>query len=531
MARCLTRLSAWVERVVVIDSFSRDRTVEIAQALGAEVLQHPFKNHSDQFRWGLAAAAPTTPWVMRIDCDEYFEETAPAALAALLPGLPDEVSGVTVKRKFIFRDRWIRHGRYYPTYLLRIWRNGAGEVEQRWMDEHIILNRGSARLLEGADLVDHNLNDLDLLDRQAQSLRNVGDGRLSQPRRFALRRGCAYRWLRRRRAPQPFLKNSVYGRAPLYLRAVALFVYRYVFRLGFLDGKVGFVFHFLHGFWLFMLIDAKLDEARNAISAARPRSVQTAPCRNAADRAVIETARRPVVLILLGCFWPGNDSSGPNQSFISLARALGDTFEFRVVARDGATGAPPGARADVDRWIDLGFAKARYRRVGRFGAIGLGRLIAQTPHDVLWLNSMFDREFSLPALVLRRLGLIARKPTLLSPRGEFGLRRAQSQVQPQVVLSRGRAQARPLARRHLACDQRGGGRRHRAWTGGKTPDRHSPQHPPRCRDAHLRTERERRAAGRVRRPHRAGKAVGFRAELAWKSGIARRFRHLRSGRR
>ena len=135
---------------------------------------------------------------------------------------------------------------------------------------------------------------------------------------------------------------------------------------------------------------------------------------------MIETARRPVVLILLGCFWPGNDSSGPNQSFISLARALGDTFEFRVVARDGATGAPPGAGADVDRWIDLGFAKARYRRVGHFGAIGLGRLIAQTPHDVLWLNSMFDREFSLPALVLRRLGLIARKPTLLSPRGELG---------------------------------------------------------------------------------------------------------------
>ena len=135
---------------------------------------------------------------------------------------------------------------------------------------------------------------------------------------------------------------------------------------------------------------------------------------------MIETAHRPVVLTLLGCFWPGNNSSGPNQSFISLARSLGDTFEFRVVARDGATGAP-SAPANVERWIDLGYAKARYRRVGHLGARGLGRLIAQTPHDLLWLNSMFDREFSLPTLALRRLGLIARKPTLLSPRGEFGL--------------------------------------------------------------------------------------------------------------
>ncbi len=267
MARCLTRLSAWVERVVVIDSFSRDRTVEIARELGAEVLQHPFKNHADQFRWGLAAAAPTTPWVMRIDCDEYFEETAPAALAALLPGLPDQVAGVTVKRKLIFRGRWIRHGRYYPTFLLRIWRNGAGEVEQRWMDEHIVLNRGSARLLEGADLVDHNLNDLDSWTAKHNRYATLAMvdtlnreySLFAEDTRIEGSAGAA----RRNRV----LKNSVYGRAPLYLRAVALFIYRYVFRLGFLDGKVGFVFHFLHGFWLFVLIDAKLDEARDAIAA------------------------------------------------------------------------------------------------------------------------------------------------------------------------------------------------------------------------------------------------------------------------
>jgi len=46
-----------------------------------------------------------------------------------------------------------------------------------------------------------------------------------------------------------------------------MFVYRYIFRLGFLDGKVGFLFHFMHGFWLFMLIDAKLEEARDFIAA------------------------------------------------------------------------------------------------------------------------------------------------------------------------------------------------------------------------------------------------------------------------
>jgi glycosyltransferase involved in cell wall biosynthesis len=259
------RLASWVERMVVIDSFSTDRTVEIARSLGAEVLQHPWKNHADQFRWGLEAAAPNTPWVMRIDSDEYFEASVPELLGTLLPALADDVAGVTVKRKFIFRERWIRHGRYYPTILLRIWRNGAGEIEQRWMDEHIILNRGRATLLEGGDLVDHNLNSLDAWiakhNRYATlamvDYLNREVGLFDEDSRIGATEGAAKR--------NRFLKNSVYARLPLYLRAVLIYVYRYVFRFGFLDGRVGLVFHFMHGFWLFMLIDAKLDEARDFI--------------------------------------------------------------------------------------------------------------------------------------------------------------------------------------------------------------------------------------------------------------------------
>jgi glycosyltransferase involved in cell wall biosynthesis len=127
-----------------------------------------------------------------------------------------------------------------------------------------------------------------------------------------------------------------------------------------------------------------------------------------------------VVLVLLGCFWPGNDSSGPNQSFRALATALSNQFEFRLVARDRPTATGASTPARRDSWVDLGFARAHYCPIGPFGARGLRSLINQTPHDVLWLNSIFDREFSLPALAMRRLGLIGAAPTLLSPRGEFG---------------------------------------------------------------------------------------------------------------
>lgn len=123
---------------------------------------------------------------------------------------------------------------------------------------------------------------------------------------------------------------------------------------------------------------------------------------------------KPQILMALGCFWPGNDASGPNQSFIALASALQDEFDFRVLARDRAPGAATSAAPQG--WVDLGYAQALYLPVGRFGAQGLARVVKQTPHDVLWLNSVYDREFTLPALIARARGA----PTILSPRGEFG---------------------------------------------------------------------------------------------------------------
>ena len=267
LERCLSRIAPWMSRVVVIDSFSTDATVEIAARHGAEVIQHKFKNHADQFRFGLEAAAPTTEWVMRIDCDEYFEESAFPALAELLPALPPDVTGVQVRRKLIFREQWIKHGRYYPVILLRLWRNGAAEMEQRWMDEHMVLRQGRAVLLEGGDLVDHNLAGLDAWTAKHNRYATLAmidainreHPLFDEDRRIEGESSAA----RRNR----FLKNSVYGRAPLYLRALLLFIYRYFFRLGFLDGRIGFAFHTLHGFWVFMLIDAKIDEARDLIRA------------------------------------------------------------------------------------------------------------------------------------------------------------------------------------------------------------------------------------------------------------------------
>jgi glycosyltransferase involved in cell wall biosynthesis len=266
--RCITRAWPAAQRIVVVDSFSTDDTVDIARRCGAEILQRAWKNHADQFQWALDTIQFDTDWIMRIDCDEYLEDGLIDEIKTGLASLPADVSGVDFKRKVIFRGRFIRWGGYYTTHLTLLWRTGMGRMEQRWMDERIALASGRVVDFRGGDTVDENLNDIgwwtakhngyatlqmvDFINRKYGLFpidTGVDQGAVSRTR-----------WRR-------FLRNGVYGRAPLYLRAVLYFLQRYFLRLGFLDGREGFVWHFLHGFWFFVLMDAKIEEAEIFIRA------------------------------------------------------------------------------------------------------------------------------------------------------------------------------------------------------------------------------------------------------------------------
>ncbi|EJT0553358.1 glycosyltransferase family 2 protein [Vibrio vulnificus] len=258
--RCIKSLLPICKDIYLIDSNSKDLTVNIAKSLGAKVFVNPWPgNHARQFQWALDNCPIETKWVMKMDADEYVTDELVKEICESINSTSDDVSGYFVKRKVHFKNKWIRHGGYYPIYLLRLWRNGVGTMEQRWMDEHIKLHSGTTKHLEN-DLVDDNLNDLtwwtnkhnNYATREAADILNTlynfnnGDG--VEPRLFGTQE-------QRKRK----LKH-IYVKIPLFVRPFIYFIYRYFIKLGFLDGREGLVWHFLQGFWYRFLVDAKIFE-------------------------------------------------------------------------------------------------------------------------------------------------------------------------------------------------------------------------------------------------------------------------------
>ncbi len=267
LARAMDSVKGIATEVFVIDSGSTDDTVRIATERGAQVLYHPFVNQAKQFQWAMDNAPLATSWVLRLDADEIIEPDLSREIAAKLPQLPNEVTGINLKRKHIFMDRWVRHGGRYPLLMLRVFRRGKGRVEDRWMDEHITVTDGRTVTFEGG-FADHNLNDLtyftDKHNKYAtREAIEVLNHRLQLfARDETLNSGSASVQASFKR----WAKERVYNRIPFTLSATLYFLWRYIFQLGFLDGRSGLVYHFLQGYWYRFLVGTKVMELERAIA-------------------------------------------------------------------------------------------------------------------------------------------------------------------------------------------------------------------------------------------------------------------------
>lgn len=291
LRRCILSIRDLCAKIVVIDSHSQDATRAIAEELGAEVHERPWPGqHADQFNFGIRTAQAKTPWMLRIDADEYLPQALRTELAEALRKAPEDVTGMIVPRLVMFRGDPVRHGGFFPQWLLRVWRTGVGRCEERIMDEHMVLSHGRAIRLKN-HLIDDNKNDIfwwtekhnRYARREAVDLMNIKYGFFVSDGVKGLSLGQAGR--------KRVLKELVYARLPLGLRAQLYFAYRFFVCLGFLDHPRVWVFHFLQAAWYRSLVDVNVREFEEAVGGATRESQQ----RFVVERWGIHLSRSPAV--------------------------------------------------------------------------------------------------------------------------------------------------------------------------------------------------------------------------------------------
>lgn len=263
--RCLDRIASLVSEVVIVDCYSTDKTLEIASNYdNVTILQNKWVNYATQFNWALEHAKIKTKWILRLDADEYLTPDLIHELQTKLPSLDKKYTGIVVPLQRVFLGRKINHGIAKGIKMLRFFQTGKARSEVRMMDEHI-------ELLEGESIefkfpfADDNMNDLswwtnkhvgyaireavDLLEIEYNISGMSNDSSVSKIDEQAL---CKRK------------KKEKYAHQPLFWRSFIYFIYRYIFKLGFLDGKEGFLWDFLQGWWYRTLVDAKIYECKKA---------------------------------------------------------------------------------------------------------------------------------------------------------------------------------------------------------------------------------------------------------------------------
>lgn len=242
--------------VVVVDSGSSDNTVALVTALGCHVAHRPFKHYADQRNWAIDEFGHRTEWQLHLDADEVLDPLAIAEITRVLAA-PGGASGFILKRRTYFLGRPLRFGGTH-NYHLRLFKSGMARCEDRLYDQHFVCDRPGVRL-RGL-LHDMNVGSLTEWTARHNRWSDMEAAELLRPN------AAGAGQIKARLSSDPRERRRLYkGRyyqAPPILRAMLLFVYRYLLQGGFLDGRAGFLYAFFQVLWFRMLVDAKLHEQR-----------------------------------------------------------------------------------------------------------------------------------------------------------------------------------------------------------------------------------------------------------------------------
>jgi len=261
LGQCLRSFDPLGADLYIVDSGSTDGTKEEARRHGARIYEHAFETHALQWAWALDNLPLRSEWVIALDADQSLTPELAGELGSLFSSpVPAEIEGFYTNRRQIFRGRWLKHGGYYPKYLLKIFRRTAVRFDAGDIAEHHFYVLGKTGKLRH-DIIEDNKKENDITFWVQKHNRYASLVAIEEHRR---RTGGATGPLRPAMFGTPdertLVKKGYWLYLPLYLRPILFFVYLYFFQCGFLDGKEGFLFHFMHALWFRLLIDIKVEE-------------------------------------------------------------------------------------------------------------------------------------------------------------------------------------------------------------------------------------------------------------------------------
>jgi glycosyltransferase involved in cell wall biosynthesis len=254
--RCLTSV-AWADQVIVVDSGSADRTVPLARAAGAEVVDQPWLGFSAQREYALRLPLLRHDWVYFVDADEWVSPQLAAEIAVRLAD--PQYAGFAHRLRLVFMSTWIRHCGWYPgSWVVRLVDRRYTKYDGSLVGERACVDGRVRRL-------DHDIVDEDLKGLAAWLRKHVRYAELVSERRgstASLRERLQA--LRHTSSSRPIVRNVlkelIFPSIPA--KPAALFLYMYIARLGFLDGLAGFRFCFYHA-WFEVTVASLRAEARS----------------------------------------------------------------------------------------------------------------------------------------------------------------------------------------------------------------------------------------------------------------------------
>lgn len=220
IARCIAAVKEIATEIIVVDSHSTDRTVEIAESFGAKVILEEWKGHIGQKNSALDKCS--CPWILSIDCDEVVSPELQESIRQTV--LNGTLEGYQLNRKTYFLGRWIEHA-WYPDWKARLIRNGFGRWSGYDPHDRLVVTGTTGRL--SGDLFHYSFKDLrDCLERTIRYSANEAESYYRDGRRTSLLN---------------ILVNPFHG-----------FFKHYVIKRGFRDGLHGFIISVINGMYVFM---------------------------------------------------------------------------------------------------------------------------------------------------------------------------------------------------------------------------------------------------------------------------------------